>query len=304
MNPSTQTLPSGAPATVADHRKRIALFGSTGSIGTQALEVIAANPDRFEIVGLSFGPDDGTQMRRRMEAAFDRFVDLKGQSSGDIARRINALGIDILVDLNGYIANARPEILAARAAPIQCHFLAFPGTLGTDVVDYMIVDPVIVPAGVNDRNDYALEAVEKYGWLRGAWLAVRRVARCHPWHPGGPDRERGEALRSRQRRRGLAAWRFDGVTHGSASDQDGGDPVGREQAGLNQARKPFADLGVVEIDAIGGVHVIQPELQRGIALLEAARSAEGDGGALFGREQITIGLQRMRQRFEQAFAAF
>jgi putative membrane protein insertion efficiency factor len=34
---------------------------------------------------------------------------------------------------------------------------------------------------------YALQAVTDHGALRGSWLAVRRVARCHPWNPGGYD---------------------------------------------------------------------------------------------------------------------
>jgi putative membrane protein insertion efficiency factor len=34
---------------------------------------------------------------------------------------------------------------------------------------------------------YALEAVRRYGVLKGMWLAVRRLAKCHPWHPGGID---------------------------------------------------------------------------------------------------------------------
>jgi len=34
---------------------------------------------------------------------------------------------------------------------------------------------------------YALEAVETHGALRGMWLALRRLLRCHPWNPGGYD---------------------------------------------------------------------------------------------------------------------
>ncbi|HZT72310.1 MAG TPA: membrane protein insertion efficiency factor YidD [Terriglobales bacterium] len=36
-------------------------------------------------------------------------------------------------------------------------------------------------------SEYAIEAIRKYGAARGSWMAVRRLARCHPFHAGGFD---------------------------------------------------------------------------------------------------------------------
>jgi len=36
-------------------------------------------------------------------------------------------------------------------------------------------------------SEYAVEAVERHGAMRGGWLAFKRVGRCHPFHPGGYD---------------------------------------------------------------------------------------------------------------------
>jgi len=36
-------------------------------------------------------------------------------------------------------------------------------------------------------SDYAIQAIEEHGAFRGAWLAMRRLSKCHPWHRGGFD---------------------------------------------------------------------------------------------------------------------
>jgi len=36
-------------------------------------------------------------------------------------------------------------------------------------------------------SHYAIEALQQHGLLRGLWLTLRRLLRCHPWHPGGHD---------------------------------------------------------------------------------------------------------------------
>ncbi|MHB0888864.1 membrane protein insertion efficiency factor YidD [Acidithiobacillus sp.] len=36
-------------------------------------------------------------------------------------------------------------------------------------------------------SEYACQALARYGVIKGSWLAIKRIGRCHPWHPGGVD---------------------------------------------------------------------------------------------------------------------
>lgn len=51
------------------------------------------------------------------------------------------------------------------------------------------ISPLLPPACRFEPtcSGYAMEAVSRYGTLRGSWLAMRRLARCHPFNPGGWD---------------------------------------------------------------------------------------------------------------------
>jgi predicted O-linked N-acetylglucosamine transferase (SPINDLY family) len=99
----------------------------------------------FETTAISLGPDDGSEQRRRIQAAFDRFIDARAMSDEQISGMIRSLEIDIVIDLNGYSGVKRTGIFAVRPAPIQVNYLGYPGTLGASFMDYVIADRITIP---------------------------------------------------------------------------------------------------------------------------------------------------------------
>jgi protein O-GlcNAc transferase len=100
---------------------------------------------RFETVAISLGPDDKSEIRKRLETALERFIDVATYSDDQIAGLIAELEIDILVDLMGFTALARTGIFAKRPAPIQVNYLGYPGTMGAGYIDYILADQIVVP---------------------------------------------------------------------------------------------------------------------------------------------------------------
>ncbi len=105
----------------------------------------AHDADRFEIYGFSIGPYKDDRMRRRVSAAFHKFIDVSERSDRQIAQLSREMGVDIAVDLNGHTQNARPGIFAEGCAPIQVNYLGYPGTMGADYIDYIMVDKTVLP---------------------------------------------------------------------------------------------------------------------------------------------------------------
>ncbi|WP_291686561.1 tetratricopeptide repeat protein, partial [Bradyrhizobium sp.] len=144
------------PKNVFDHQpiaggKRIRLGYLSGDFHQHATAQLMAelferhDRNRFEVSAYSFGPDDHSPMRARLASAFDRLVDIRALSHREAARTIHADKVDILIDLKGYTHHARAAIPAYRPAPVQVSYLGFPATMGADFIDYIIVDPFVVP---------------------------------------------------------------------------------------------------------------------------------------------------------------
>lgn len=100
---------------------------------------------RFETIAISWGRDDGTPMRARLERAFDDFIDARGMSDEAIAALLYERRIDIAIDLKGHTEDARPGILALRPCPVQVTYLGYPASTGAAFIDYVIADRDVAP---------------------------------------------------------------------------------------------------------------------------------------------------------------
>jgi protein O-GlcNAc transferase len=100
---------------------------------------------RFEVLGVSYGVDDGSETRRRLVAAFDQFHDVALRSDREVAKLLLDLDVDIAVDLKGHTQHGRPAILAYRPAPVQVSYLGYPATMGVDFIDYVLADRIVLP---------------------------------------------------------------------------------------------------------------------------------------------------------------
>lgn len=106
---------------------------------------------KFEVTAFSFGADTEDPMRKRLERAFDRFIDARNLSDKEVIARARDLRLDIAVDLGGHTAEARTRIFAMRTAPIQVNYLGYTGTMGADYMDYLIADATVIPRSLSQH---------------------------------------------------------------------------------------------------------------------------------------------------------
>jgi protein O-GlcNAc transferase len=99
----------------------------------------------FETTAISCGANDGSKIRKQIEASFDQFIDVQADTDNQIATLIRDLEIDILVDMMGYTFGSRAGVFAQRPAPIQVNYFGYAGTTGAKYIDYLIADQIVIP---------------------------------------------------------------------------------------------------------------------------------------------------------------
>ncbi len=105
----------------------------------------AHDKNRFEIIAVSLGRDDGSALRRRVVDAVDEFVDAQRMSDEEIIALLHARECDIIVDLKGFTMDGREGLFTGRHAPVQVAYIGYPGTCALPNIDYFIGDHVVIP---------------------------------------------------------------------------------------------------------------------------------------------------------------
>lgn len=106
--------------------------------------------DRFDIRTYSFGPETADDAQNKVRRQSDGFRAVGALSNQEIAEMARKDGLDIAVDLKGFTGDNRAGLFAHGAAPVQIAWLGYPGTMGSDVFDYVIADEVVLPPDQRD----------------------------------------------------------------------------------------------------------------------------------------------------------
>lgn len=97
------------------------------------------------------------KITKRMQACVDAWCPIAGAPHDQVAARIRADQIDILIDLAGHTADHRLLVFAQKPAPVQITWLGYPGSTGLEAMDYRISDPMADPP--HDAGRFSTEQV-------------------------------------------------------------------------------------------------------------------------------------------------
>lgn len=124
-------------------------------VGRHMLEVFRRHDrDAFEVFGYDLAAP--SHKSERFAAAVDHMRPLHGLDDAAAVAAIRADGIEVLVELGGYHADARLGIPARRPAPVQVNFLGYGGTTGADFIDYIIGDSAVIPSTAEQHFSEAI----------------------------------------------------------------------------------------------------------------------------------------------------
>lgn len=139
------------------------------------MEPVLAHYDRDAVsITCYANVENPDRVTERIRPLVDGWCDIWGMSDEQVAERIRADRIDILVDLAGHTANTRTPMLALKPAPVQVIYLGYPATSGLSTVDFRLTDRWADP---EDDNRWDVETA----------IRIEDGLCCYAPPPGSPD---------------------------------------------------------------------------------------------------------------------
>jgi predicted O-linked N-acetylglucosamine transferase (SPINDLY family) len=111
----------------------------------------------FDLYAFSHGIKKDDSFRKKIKHYFKKFYVINDLSDEEAIKLARSEEIDIAINLTGITKNHRTEIFLKRVSPIQINYLGYPGTMGTDSIDYIIADKNIIP---ESEKKYYVEKVK------------------------------------------------------------------------------------------------------------------------------------------------
>ncbi len=129
------------------------------------LEPLLAHHDRREVeVYCYYNNTLEDAVTVRLKGYADHWLVCKGLTDEQLAARIQADGIDILVDLAGHTADNRLPVFARKPAPVQVSYLGYPATTGLSAIDYRLVTADTDPPGAEAWHSERLYRLPRSLW--------------------------------------------------------------------------------------------------------------------------------------------
>lgn len=114
-------------------------------LASQIVELIEHHDKaRFEVFGISLVDWPPSVTLNRLSKAFEHFVEAGSRDDRGIAELLASLEIDIVIDLAGYTDRHRAKIFTYRPAPLAVSYLGYPGSTGSENIDYVLADTVAI----------------------------------------------------------------------------------------------------------------------------------------------------------------
>ena len=129
------------------------------------IEQLFAHHDRARIEIFAY-PTQGVRdaVTERLQGMVDHWVPVAGIPDASIRDRIEADGIDILIDLSGHSSNNRLGVFARRAAPVQAYYLGYFASTGLTEMDYWIGDPILSPPEMDSHFSEQVWRLPRISW--------------------------------------------------------------------------------------------------------------------------------------------